>query len=113
MMKLAGRTVAAGLVAAAVIGVGTAESTDYGDIVMDRKSTHAGVPAVVFPHWVHRAQFGCYACHPSVFELEKGANDITMDAMRDGEFCGHCHQGRIAFAIGFETCRNCHSGAGP
>jgi c(7)-type cytochrome triheme protein len=80
-----------------------------GNIAMDRHSTKNGVPGVVFPHWRHRSRFRCYACHPDVFEMQAGANDIRMDALLEGESCGRCHDGKLAFAIGFDTCRTCHS----
>jgi len=80
-----------------------------GDIVMDRRSTANGVPAVIFPHWKHRSVFRCYACHPDVFEMRAGANDVTMADLSRGEFCGQCHDGRVAFVVGFDTCRDCHS----
>lgn len=80
-----------------------------GDIVMNERSEDNGVPAVKFPHWKHRVEFRCYACHPEPFEMRAGSNDITMDALRQGEYCGRCHDGDTAFAIGFDTCRECHS----
>lgn len=102
------------LIAAAVATCsGVALGFELGDIVMDRHATSSGVPAVVFPHWRHRARFRCYACHPQVFEMKAGANDISMDALRNREFCGKCHDGHTSFAIGFDTCRTCHSGPEP
>lgn len=84
---------------------------NLGDIVMDKKSTLNGVPGVVFPHWKHRARFRCYVCHPDPFEMQAGANDISMVLLQGGEFCGRCHNGDVAFSIGFNTCRTCHSNA--
>ena len=84
-----------------------------GDVLMDRSSTANGIPAVVFPHWKHRSVFRCYACHPDVFEMRAGANDVTMDSMGRGEFCGQCHDGQVAFAVSFDTCRTCHSSVEP
>ena len=92
--------------AAAVAGV-------LGDVTMDHQSTINEIPAVVFPHWQHRSRFRCYACHPDVFEMKAGANQVTMDKLGAGEFCGRCHDGQLAFAIGFDTCRTCHSLVGP
>jgi c(7)-type cytochrome triheme protein len=82
-----------------------------GDLVLDRNSTASGVPAVVFPHWAHRVRFRCYACHPDPFAMESGANPISMDRLKEGQFCGRCHDGRTAFAVGFDTCTRCHSRA--
>ncbi len=44
-------------------------------------------PPVVFPHWRHRIRFKCSTCHPDIFEMKKGANGLSMDAIRQGEFC--------------------------
>lgn len=84
-----------------------------GDISMDRRSTQAGVSPVLFSHWSHRTRFKCFVCHPAVFEMRAGANDVSIDAIRRGRFCGTCHDGTVAFAVGFDTCRNCHSVDGP
>lgn len=79
-----------------------------GDITFKRKGGEAGTPPAVFPHWFHRIRYKCYACHPSVFEMKAGANAITMDAIREGKFCGTCHNGKIAWEVGFDTCSRCH-----
>lgn len=112
---------AAVAVFAVLAAAATAFGSVLGDVELDRLSTKNGVPAVLFPHWKHRSRFKCYVCHPAPFEMRAGANDINMDAIRAGEQCGMCHNGRVAFAAGFETCRSCHSvgeppgepGAGP
>lgn len=65
-------------------------------------------PPVVFPHWRHRIRFKCSACHPQIFEMKKGANAITMDAIRQGEFCAKCHNGDVAFEVTFQSCSRCH-----
>ncbi len=89
------------------------QATDpvLGDVRMDRLSTTNAIPPVVFPHWKHRTEFRCYACHPEIFEMRAGANAVSMDAISRGEFCGACHDGHTAFAVGFDSCRTCHSGA--
>ena len=94
---------------AAVLSGATATTHVLGDITMNRISTANGIEAVVFPHWKHRSRFRCYACHPDIFEMRAGANAIDMAALSAGEFCGRCHDGRTAWAISFETCRDCHS----
>ena len=94
---------------ATALSAATALAGVLGDITMNRDSTNNGVPAVVFPHWKHRSQFRCYACHPDIFEMQAGANEITMEDLRGGAFCGRCHDGKTAWAIGFDTCRDCHS----
>jgi c(7)-type cytochrome triheme protein len=79
-----------------------------GDIAFTRKGGGDGTPPAVFPHWFHRIRYKCYACHPSIFEMKAGANAITMDAIREGKFCGTCHNGKIAWEVGFDTCSRCH-----
>lgn len=91
------------------LSVALASGSAPGDIVMDKASSANGLPAVVFPHWAHRQEFRCYACHPQPFEMKSGANSIDMAAIRSGEFCGRCHNGTVAFQVGFDTCRTCHS----
>ena len=87
-----------------------ASFSEYGDVVMDRyKDTMAevGLPPVVFPHWTHRMQFKCKACHEGIFPMQGGASDITMSAIIDGQFCGECHNGKIAWDPLY--CDRCHS----
>ncbi len=81
-----------------------------GDIVFQRKGEEGGIPPAVLPHWFHRIRYKCYACHPSITEMKAGANAITMDAIAAGKFCGACHNGKIAWAVAFETCNRCHLG---
>jgi len=84
--------------------------SEYGDIVLDRyKDTMAEVDLqpVVFPHWTHRIQFKCKACHESIFPMERGASDITMSAIIDGQYCGACHNGKTAWDPLY--CDRCHS----
>jgi len=80
----------------------------YGDMVLNSKAEKRGMPPVVFPHWYHRAEFKCKVCHPAIFEMKSGANDIDMKKIIDGQFCGKCHNGTIAWKPVF--CYRCHSG---
>ena len=64
------------------------------------------VPAASFSHRAHQS-FGCFACHPSVFP--QAPLGFAHDDMRQGQFCGQCHQGEIAFAIAGATCTRCHA----
>ncbi len=66
------------------------------------------VPPATFPHWLHRVRLKCANCHPRVFEMKAGANPINMDAMRAGLYCAKCHNGKIAWQIGFTNCPRCH-----
>jgi len=100
-LVLAGLTLAGG---GAVYGA-------YGDLVFERQGAPAGAASIkpaIFPHWVHRARFRCYVCHPAIFKMELGSSEITMDKIRKGEFCGACHNGRVAFAVEFQSCDRCH-----
>lgn len=82
-----------------------------GDLVFEREGEVEGssaFPPAVFPHWVHRIRYRCYACHPAQFEMQQGANAVTMDAIKKGQFCGACHNGNIAFNVDFQNCARCH-----
>ena len=82
---------------------------EYGDVVLNRVAEREGVRPVIFPHWFHRIRFRCKVCHAELdFEMRAGANEIDMDAIARGEFCGACHDGRIAWSA--ENCELCHSG---
>jgi len=83
---------------------------EYGDIVLNSKSESmekAGVNPVVFPHWFHRIRFKCKVCHEDIFIIKKGANDINMSKIMNGDFCGKCHNGLIAWEPLY--CDRCHS----
>ena len=82
---------------------------EYGDVVINNYSDKAGVRPVVFPHWFHRARFTCKVCHADLgFKFKAGGNDINMLKIIDGQFCGACHNGDVAWSI--ENCNICHSG---
>lgn len=66
----------------------------------------ANMPNVRFPHLAHTEWLNCSNCHPDIFIPELEANDITMDKIFKGEFCGRCHD-KVAFAL--FTCERCHS----
>jgi len=79
-----------------------------GETRFPRVPSKMGMPAAVFPHWFHRIRFKCSACHPSIFRMERGSNPVSMDGIGSGEWCGRCHNGRIAWPAGFHTCNYCH-----
>jgi c(7)-type cytochrome triheme protein len=110
MMK---KAVGAFLVLASLtLAGGGAVYAALGDLVFERKGAPEGSASIkpsIFPHWVHRARFRCYVCHPKIFEMRQGANDVTMDKIKKGQFCGACHNGRIAFNVEFQTCDRCHT----
>ena len=82
---------------------------EYGDVVINNFSDKAGVRPVVFPHWFHRARFTCKVCHADLgFKFKAGGNEINMLKIIDGQYCGACHNGDIAWSV--ENCNLCHSG---
>jgi c(7)-type cytochrome triheme protein len=82
---------------------------EYGDVVINNFSEEAGMRPVVFPHWFHRIRFRCKVCHADLgFKFEAGGNQIDMLKIIDGEYCGACHNGEVAWSV--ENCNLCHSG---
>lgn len=73
------------------------------------KVKESQMPVSVFAHWFHRIRFKCSACHPGVFKMKAGANKITMTDIMNGKFCGRCHNGKVAWLVGFENCERCHT----
>ncbi len=81
---------------------------EYGDIVINNYSDDAGMRPVIFPHWFHRVRFRCKVCHADLgFKFQAGGNKIDMLKIIDGEFCGACHNGEVAWSV--ENCNVCHS----
>jgi c(7)-type cytochrome triheme protein len=71
-----------------------------------------GMPAmkVVFSHKYHTQWLGCPNCHPALFKMKKGADDIKMAQLYAGKSCGVCH-GKVAFAVP-TGCARCHKSMG-
>jgi c(7)-type cytochrome triheme protein len=81
---------------------------EYGDVVINNYSDGAGMRPVVFPHWFHRVRFRCKVCHGDLgFQFKAGGNQINMLKIIDGQFCGACHNGELAWSA--ENCNLCHS----
>ena len=81
---------------------------EYGDVVINNFSDAAGMRPVVFPHWFHRVRFRCKVCHADLgFQFKAGGNQIDMLKIIDGQFCGACHNGELAWSA--ENCNLCHS----
>ena len=89
-----------------------ADTRAPGDLILDRRTRATGFDPVVFPHWRHRIHFRCAVCHEQIFEMKRGATLITMEKLNQGEQCGKCHNGRIAFNVEFQTCARCHKPSG-
>ncbi|WP_227816818.1 c(7)-type cytochrome triheme domain-containing protein [Nitrogeniibacter aestuarii] len=82
---------------------------EYADVVLNRRSEANGMRPVIFPHWFHRIRFRCKVCHAELgFEMRAGSNDVTMNDIVEGRFCGACHDGHTAWAP--DNCHLCHSG---
>jgi c(7)-type cytochrome triheme protein len=87
-----------------------------GDILYERRASESGdsesemlaFPPAVFPHWIHRINYRCDACHDSLFEMKRGGTLVTMDLMSQGKVCGTCHDGDLAFGSDFQSCDRCH-----
>ena len=82
---------------------------EYGDVILNRYAEQEGMRPVIFPHWFHRIRFRCKVCHHELgFEMRAGANDVTMDDIIAGRYCGMCHNGDVAWSV--ENCDLCHTG---
>jgi c(7)-type cytochrome triheme protein len=82
---------------------------EYGDVVLNNYSDKAGMRPVVFPHWFHRVRFRCKACHADLgIKFKAGGNEINMVKIIDGQYCGACHNSKVAWGV--ESCDLCHSG---
>lgn len=111
-MKTRRKVVAAiaALAAALALAQGAIDEAraEYGDIVMNNYSDGAGMRPVIFPHWFHRVRFRCKACHTDLgIKFKAGGNEINMLKIIDGQFCGACHNGSVAWPV--ENCDLCHS----
>jgi len=94
--------------AALALGSGSTALAEYGDVVINNHSDKAGMRPAVFPHWFHRIRFACKVCHADLgFAMRAGGNDINMVRIIDGQFCGACHNGEVAWSI--ENCNLCHT----
>ncbi len=74
----------------------------------------SGLAPVLYPHWKHRILFECKVCHDSIFRMQRWANRISQEKIVEGEQCGVCHNGDIAFsASNEEHCGKCHVAGKP
>jgi len=104
--RLAGAALLGGALVAGLLA--TDARAEYGDVVINNFSDKAGMRPVVFPHWFHRVRFRCKVCHADLgFKFKAGGNEINMVKVIDGQFCGACHNGEVAWSI--ENCNMCHS----
>lgn len=106
------RTLRTGALALATVLLAAAvpsAHSEYGDVLINKRSEKEGMRPVVFPHWFHRIRFRCKVCHNELgFKMRAGGNDVLMVDIIEGKFCGMCHNGQIAWSP--ENCDLCHSG---
>ncbi|NOK23773.1 c(7)-type cytochrome triheme domain-containing protein [Corallococcus carmarthensis] len=69
------------------------------------KERAAPAPAL-FSHWGHGSMY-CYSCHPGTFPQARLG--FTHQDMREGRYCGRCHDGRAARAQSSMSCEACHA----
>jgi c(7)-type cytochrome triheme protein len=87
-----------------------ASTGEYGDVILNKNASamrEIGVKDVLFPHTFHRIRFKCKVCHNDIFIMKAGANEINMNVIMEGEKCGKCHNGIIAWEP--IECDRCHS----
>ena len=102
LLALLGALLGAGLPSACL-------ALEYGDVAIARKTAGMDdIPAATFPHWIHRMQYKCAACHDELLKMKAGSSKISMDAIQGGKSCGVCHNGKDAFESNFDTCPRCH-----
>lgn len=90
-------------------GISFYATAEYADVVLNQLSEKNGVRPVIFPHWFHRIRFRCKVCHQELgFEMRVGSNNISMAGIIDGQYCGMCHNGEVAWDV--DGCDLCHSG---
>ncbi len=54
---------------------------------------------------------GCKDCHNGLFSMKFGTAKITMAALKQGQYCGACHNGNLAFSTDDQQkCFVCHKG---
>jgi c(7)-type cytochrome triheme protein len=86
-----------------------AASAEPGDVKFVRQAAGMDdVPPALFPHWIHRMSYTCYACHDTPYTMKAGENLVTMDQIQNGQSCGACHDGKTAFISNLSTCNRCH-----
>lgn len=87
----------------------TLPQAEYADVVINTRAEAEDVSPVIFPHWFHRIRFQCSVCHVDLdIKMKAGTTGISMEKIINGEYCGACHNGDIAWSP--ENCDLCHSG---
>ena len=79
-------------------------------------TTPNGRVHAVFSHKKHllREHLKCTQCHPKIFIMKVGnsvtkKSVFTMKSMREGRYCGTCHNDKKAFSVAdLASCKRCH-----
>jgi len=80
---------------------------DFGSVTIGNYSQRAGMPPVVFDHWVHRKNYTCRVCHVDIgFGMTTNSTQMRAVDNAKGYFCGACHNGSTTFnkVRIFESC---------
>jgi c(7)-type cytochrome triheme protein len=88
----------------------TAQAEDDGDDIVFKDTGKKG--PTTFSHKAHKSAGNvCNDCHDGIFKKKKGSADegnaMTMKSLREGKFCGTCHDGAKAFSVK-GNCKKCH-----
>ena len=87
------------------------EPHEYGNVLITRQEESSSQLSVPFSHWSHRRYHTCRVCHFELgFVMAANVTEITEEQNRNGQYCGACHNGEIAFDHGEENCIKCHNG---
>ena len=71
---------------------------EFGSVVMSNYSQQAGIPPVLFDHWVHRKNYTCRVCHVDIgFGMTANSTQVRAADNGKGYFCGACHNGTTSF----------------
>ena len=69
---------------------------EFGTVIMNNHSEKAGLPAVEFNHWLHRAMYTCRLCHVDLaFGMKTNSTNIKAADNKKGFYCGTCHNGKM------------------
>lgn len=72
--------------------------------------TGSSTGKVIFDGTIHsKAVKSCKDCHNSDLfpTMKKGSANITMKDIKEGRYCGVCHNGKVTFSV-TENCGRCH-----
>jgi c(7)-type cytochrome triheme protein len=84
----------------------TAEEEPELDLNVELVPSDSPDMKATYPHKIHTRLFACANCHTGIFQMQAGADPITMEKILGGEYCGRCH-GKVAFDP-VTACPRCH-----